>query len=118
MSQTDLQARLNTLHEMLGAGQFLEAMAEFLDDDVVLQEGDAEPKNGKQNAIDFEAKFLENVAEFGGYSVSSTAVAGDKTFYEAVMEYTPKDGDPVRVQQCVVDTWRNGKIVHERFYHA
>lgn len=114
----DLRANLDGLLAKLGQGQFLEAMDAYLADDVVLQEGDGEPKTGKEFCMEFEAEFLQNVAAFGRYEATSIAVAGDKTFYEGVMEFTQKDGVEVSVKQCVVDTWKDGKIVHERFYHA
>jgi hypothetical protein len=118
MTRADLQTSLNDLHALLAEGKFLEAMDRFLDDDVVLQEGGGEPKHGKQFCMDFEAKVLEDVAAFGGYRVSSVGFGDDTTYYQAVMEYTQKDGTEVRVDQCVVDTWRDGKIVSERFYHG
>lgn len=118
MTRADLQTALNDLHALLAKGMFLEAMDRFLDDDVVLREGDTEPKRGKQFCMDFEAKFLEDVAEFGGYHVSSVGFGDNTTYYQAVMEYTQKDGTKVRVDQCVVDTWRDGKIVSEHFYHG
>lgn len=117
--QTDqLEASLKTLHEMLAQGQFLEAMDRFLHDDVVLHEGESEPKRGKAACMEFEAKVLEDVAEFGGYRVDSVGFGDDTTYYQAVMEYTQKNGEKVRVDQCVVSKWRDGKIVSERFYHA
>ena len=118
MTNTDLEAKLATLHGMLAQGQFLESMDAFLADDVVLQEGDQQPKVGKAHCMALEAELLETVAEFKGYSVSSVGSSDDKTYYESVMEFVQKDGTEVRMQQCVVDTWKDGKIVHERFYHA
>ena len=55
---------------------------------------------------------------FEGYRVSRMGFGDDLTFYEAVMEYTQTDGTAVRVNQCVVDRWKDGKIVSERFFHA
>ena len=115
---TDNRTALDDLLGLLGQGQFLEAMDRYLADDVVLQEGDAEPKHGKAHVMELEREVLDGVAEFRGYDVSAIGAGGDKTFYESVMEYVQKDGQTVRVQQCVVDTWKDGKIVHERFYHA
>ena len=117
MTTDELKAALTNLHGLLAEGKFLEAMDQYLDDDVVLQEAGEEPKRGKKFCMDFEAKVLEGVASFGGYRVSAVGFGDDTTFYQAVMEYTQTDGQEVRVDQCVVDTWRNGKIVSERFYH-
>ena len=118
MTTDDLRTNTTTLHALLGEGKFLDAMDMFLHDDVVLQEGDGEPKHGKKFCMDFEAKVLEDVAAFGGYRVSNVGFGKDTTFYQAVMEYTQRDGTEVRVDQCVVDEWRDGKIVSERFYHG
>ncbi len=118
MTTIALQSSLDAMLALLAEGKFLEAMEEFLADDVVLQEGQEEPKVGKAHCMELEAKMLEDVATFGGYVVSSTGVGEDTTYYQAVMSYTLKDGTDVKVDQCVVDTWRDGKIVSQRFYHA
>ncbi len=118
VSQNDLRTRLNDMLAMLAEGKFLETMEEFLHDDAVLQEGNDEPKRGKKLNMDLEAKLLADVVKFGGYKVSSIGVGEDHTYYEAVLEFTLKDGTEVSMQQCVVDTWLDGKIIHERFYHA
>ncbi len=118
MTTDALKTSLESMLDMLAEGKFLEAMDEFLHDDVVLQEGESEPKHGKAHCMAFEAKVLEDVAKFGGYRVSSIGYGDDTTYYQAIMEYTIKDGTEVRVDQCVVDQWRDGKIVSQRFYHA
>ena len=45
-------------------------------------------------------------------------VEGMEAFYEATMEFKTKDGQHVVQNQAVVTTWKNGKIVDERYYHA
>lgn len=117
MTNEELKAALADMHSLLAKGDFLEAMERYLHDDVTLQEAEDPPKQGKAYCMDLERKLLEDVAAFGGYSVSSVGFGDDITFYEAVMEYTLKDGTDVRVVQCVVDRWRDGKIISERFYH-
>jgi ketosteroid isomerase-like protein len=118
MTTDELKNASDALHTLLSQGKFLEAMDEFLHDDVVLQEANEATKRGKKLCMDLEAKVLEDVATFGGYRVSNVGFGDDTVFYQAVMEYTQTDGKEVRVDQCVVDTWRDGKIVSERFYHA
>ncbi|MEL6257941.1 MAG: ester cyclase [Pseudomonadota bacterium] len=116
MEQDNL-ARLDQLLNMLAQGQFVEGMEEFFADDVQIQEMDAEPKVGKQFCIEAEKKLLETVTEFGGYRVHSKAASGDKTFYEATMEFKTSDQHVV-LNQCVVTTWKDGKIVFERYYNG
>ena len=117
-TEDQLQTQLADLLAMLGKGQFLEAQTKYLADDVVLQEGNDAPKKGKALVMEAESKLLDTVTEFRGYTVTSSAVAGDKTFYEGVMEFVTDGTNVVKVEQVVVDTWKDGQIVHERFYHA
>lgn len=66
----------------------------------------------------FEEKLLEGVAEFIQYTAHSIGAGGDKTFYEATMEFKTKDDAHVVQNQVVVTTWKDGEIVFERYYHG
>ncbi|MDN5202026.1 nuclear transport factor 2 family protein [Fulvivirgaceae bacterium BMA10] len=114
----EIRENLDDLFEILSKGQFLEGMEKYLHDDVVLREGNAEPKVGKAHCMALEKEVLEGVGEFIRYEVSSSAVANDTSFYEAIMEYKEKNGNHVKVEQAVVSQWKDGKIIHERFYHS
>jgi hypothetical protein len=119
MSQnTDVTANLQDLLGLLKDGKFIEAQEKYLDDNCTLIEGNAAPKVGKQNVIAQEKEVLSEVGEFIRYEVISSAVNGNISFYEGIMEYIEKNGTRVKVEQAVVDRWENGKIVTERFYHA
>jgi len=39
------------------------------------------------------------------------------TFYECSLDFIATSGQPVHMEQVVVARWKNGKIVHERFYY-
>ncbi len=116
--QLNIEENLNDLLSLLSQGQFIEAQEKYLADDVSLVEGNAAPKTGKANVIAQEKEVLAGVGEFIRYEVFNTAVKGNVSFYEGVMEYVQKDGVHVKVEQTVVDKWEDGKIVSERFYHA
>ena len=103
---------------MLKQGQFIEAQEKFFHDDVILVEGNAEPKQGKEFCIQQEKEVLAGVAEFVGYNATGFAANDGTSFYEATMEYVEKSGNRVKVEQSVVTNWEDGKIVKERFYHA
>jgi len=119
MSQnTDVNANLQDLLGLLKEGKFIEAQEKYLDDNCSLIEGNAEPKVGKENVIAQEKEVLSEVGEFVRYEVISSAVNGNVSFYEGIMEYVEKSGTRVKVEQAVVDRWENGKIVIERFYHS
>ncbi len=117
MEQQNL-SQLNTLLGMLEQGQFVEGMQAFFAPDVTIQEVGRAPKTGRDLTIEVEKELLEGVSEFIQYSAHSIGAGGDKTFYEATMEFKTTDGQHVVQNQAVVTTWKDGKIVDERYYHG
>ncbi len=61
---------------------------------------------------------MGSIREVTGFVADKVAVAGDVSFYENVMDWIDTSGQAQHVEQVVVATWRDGKIVHERFYYA
>ena len=117
--ETENLENVNKVVSLLAEGQFIEAMTDYLDDDVQLFEGNNPPKVGKAFCLAEEEKLLSTVVDFGGYNIiSGPAVKGDTTFYEAVMEFKTNDGESHRFEQTVRSQWKNGKIINERYYHA
>ena len=120
---TQEQTILNNANNVLGLlaeGQFLEAMDQYLADDVQLIEANAAPKVGKEHCINLEKELLDTVTAFHGYEVKNGPAVKDNTsFYEAVMKFDTNDGQSHTFEQVVRTTWNNeGKIVEERYYHA
>ena len=110
----------NNVLRLLEKGQFVEAMSQYLANDVQLIEANAEPKVGKDHCIALEEELLSTVTAFHGYEVKSgPAVNGNTTFYEAVMKFDTNDGKSHTFEQVVRTTWNDeGKIAEERYYHA
>jgi SnoaL-like polyketide cyclase. len=117
MSNTNLQERLQGLLTSIQQGKIMDAMNEFYDADTVMQDNANQPTKGLAANIEREQQFLNGVKEWKGFHVSATGVGDDVTFYESVMEFIATNGQPVRLQQVSVAKWKNGKIVHERFYY-
>jgi ketosteroid isomerase-like protein len=115
---TQIEAALVDLKDLLGKGQFLEAMHKYLADDVVLQEANGEPKVGKDFCIAAEEDLLATVTEFIRYDVNNVAVSGDTSYYEAIMEFKTNDGQHHKFEQVNRTQWRDGKIINERYYHV
>ncbi len=117
--ETELLAKANEVTALLAEGKFIEAMTEYLADDVQLFEGNNPPKIGKALSLAEEEKLLSTVVAFHRYEViSGPAVKGDTTFYEAIMEFKTNDGVENRFEQVVRTQWKDGKIINERYYHA
>jgi len=113
-------AELNKqLDDMILAGKALEAFEKFYADDVVMCENFDKEKEWAGKAVNLkrEQEFFGSIAEFHGGSVGKTASEGDVSFSEWFMECTFKNGMRVKMNQVAVRQWKNGKIVHERFYY-
>jgi hypothetical protein len=111
---TDLDKKLN---DAILSGKAMEAFEELYDDNVVMQEN-AEPEyRGKDFNRKREIEFFSSVEAWHGGKVTAAAVNGDVSFSEWEMEVTLKGVGRITMNQVAVRRWKNGKIVHERFYH-
>ena len=117
MSTTNLQQRLQDLFRYVREGRILDAMNEFYDKDTVMQENANPPTKGLAANIEREKQFLSMVKEWKGFDVPAMGVGDNVTFYENAVDFIATDGKPVHMEQVAVQKWRNGKIVHERFYY-
>ena len=115
---TNTLDRARTLHDWILEGRILEALDEFYDEDVVMQEGLAEPMRGREANRVREAAWLASVREFVGCEVRAVAADGDISLSEVVMDYIDVDGNAVHLEQVSRAVWRDGRIVDERFYAA
>ena len=117
MSTTNLQPRLNDLFSYIGQGKIIDAMSEFYDTDTVMQDNANPPTKGLAANVEREKQFLSGVKEWKGFNVTASGVGDNVTFYECSLDFITTSGQPVQLEQVVVAKWKNGKIVHERFYY-
>ena len=117
MSASNLQQRLQGLHDHIRNGKIIEAMNEFYDKDAVMQDNANPPMKGLAANIEREKQFMNGVKEWKGFNVTASAAGDNVTFYECTMDFIATNGQPVHMEQVSVAKWRNGKIVHERFYY-
>jgi len=109
--------RIHQLLEYIANGRIMDAMNEFYADDVVMEE----PAHGKTVGLaanlEREQQFVAGVKEFKGFAATKVGVGDDVSLYENVMDWVDTSGADQHVEQVVVAQWRDGKIVHERFYY-
>jgi hypothetical protein len=118
MGQKDLLDKVNQLNQMVLEGAALDAFDRFYHDDVIMQENDAVPFVGKSFNREREQKFFSSITEFRGAKVLSVATAGDKTYVEWFFDYTHKEWGSRTYHQVAVQTWKDGKIINEKFYYG
>ena len=109
--------RLQELFGYIRSGRILDAIDEFYAEDAVMQENNDRPTVGRQANLERERQFMSTVKEWKRFDVTAQGVGDNATLYETVMDWIRTNGTPVHVEQVVVAKWRDGKIVHERFYH-
>jgi len=105
------------LNEAILSGKALEAFEQYYAEDVVMQENSDEPRLGKEANRKAEIEFFSSLAEFHEGKLLSSAVNGDVTFGEWLMDVTFKNGYRLKLAQAAVRRWKDGQIVNERFYY-
>lgn len=105
------------LNDAILAGKAMEAFEELYDENVVMQENQEPEIRGKAVNRKREQDFFATVEAFHGAKVLSSAVHGDVSFSEWEMDVSLKGVGRITMSQVAVRRWKNGKLVHERFYH-
>jgi len=98
------------------SNRILEAIDEFYADDVSMQDNLNAPVVGKAANRERERAF------FGGITVHqnralSVAVDGDQAVIHWLFEFTAGDGKRYKIDQLAHQSWKDGRIVKERFYY-
>src|SRR5215831_5846736 len=117
MSPVQLQQRLQDLLTPIRQGKVIEAMNEFYDTDTVMQENANPGTKGLAANIEREKQFMSGVKEWRGFTVTAVGVGDNVTFYEATTDFMTTNSQAMQLEEVAVAKWKNGKIVHERFYY-
>lgn len=108
------------LHQnYVNAGKLLEGFEKYYAENVVMQELGEEPRVGKDANRTHDINFMQSIKEVHGGGILSFAEDADnyKTMVESWMDLTFANGFRVKMQQVAVQTWENGLIINEIFYH-
>lgn len=114
---SDIAVLDKDLNEKILAGKALEAFEQYYADDVVMQENSEAPFEGKDFNRKREIEFFASIGEFHGAKLEASAVTGNTSFSQMWMDATFKNGFRYTNTQVAVRQWKDGKIVHERFFY-
>jgi len=97
-------------------GRMLDAITTYYGENVAMQENTSRPTVG------FAENYAREKAFYGSlravkFTLVSVVVEGDRAAINWVFEYTTADGQDYRMDEIAVQTWRDGKIVHERYVY-
>jgi ketosteroid isomerase-like protein len=98
-------------------GKVIEAIHEFYAEDASMQENSTPPIVGATAILDHEQQFLSMVSEIHEFTAAAYAVEGDTSFINWVLEYTGTHGQRIRMEEVAHQTWKDDKIIAERFYY-
>ncbi len=114
---SDIAAFDQNLNEKVLTGNAMEGFEQYYAEDVVMQENNDAPFVGKNVNRKREIEFFDSIAEWHGGKVEESAVNGDTTFGQWWLDVTFKNGYRYTNTQVAVRKWKDGKIVHERFFY-
>ncbi|WP_235278408.1 nuclear transport factor 2 family protein [Synechococcus sp. Nb3U1] len=114
----DLKALFQDIHEKVLQGKAMDVFEQYYADDVVMQENEAPPTVGKEVNRARELDFFSKVTEFRSLELKNVAFGEDTIFAEWFADYTHAEWGKRTYHQVSVSKWRDGKIVHERFYYG
>ena len=77
------------------------------------------PRDRAQELVRYvqAGRFGDSVERWHEVSARSVAVDGDQALIEWVFEYTTREGQRIRMEEIAQQTWRDGRIVRERFFY-
>lgn len=113
-------SKLKDLHlNYVNTGKLLEGFEKYYAESVVMQESGEEPRVGKAVNRTHEENFVASVKEIHGAGILSFAedLENNKTVIESWMDLTFQNGFRIKMEQAAVQTWADGQIINEIFYH-
>jgi hypothetical protein len=114
----DLRANFEDIKSLVLQGKAMEAFEKYYGDDVVMQENETPAAFGKAANRNREHDFFSKVTEFRAMEVKAVAYGDDVIISEWFVDYTHSEWGKVTRDQVSVQRWKDGKVVHERFYYA
>ncbi len=113
-----LRARVQELLDFQKTNPSVEEIYErFYDENVVVQENMQPPRIGRLMSIDRQKRMNANVKEVHDFKIGAVLVDGDRSAIELQLEITTVDGYRIRIEEIGLQTWKNDRIIHERYFY-
>ena len=111
-----IKQQVNDLVSLVEQGRMIEAIEKYYDEDVAMQENLGAPIVGLATNLERERAFYGSLRTLQ-FKAASILVEGNRAVINWVFDYTAADGKQFHMDQIAVQTWRNGKLIHERFIY-
>ena len=113
---SSIKQQVQHLIELVEQGRMLEAIQTYYGENVAMQENLDPPTVGLAANIQREREFFGSLLS-AKFRAASVIVEGNRAAINWVFDYTTADGQRYRQDQIAVQTWRDGKIIHERYVY-
>ncbi|HSR69613.1 MAG TPA: nuclear transport factor 2 family protein [Acidobacteriota bacterium] len=111
----DLKEKVEDLNSMILQGQILEAFEKHYHPEVVMIDNQGS-YSGKETNRKREQEWLSGVTAFNNAEVKAVAVGDGVTMVEWHFDYQHKELGHAKYDQVAVQRWKDGQIIHERFF--
>lgn len=122
----NLRQRVQELLEFLATNPPPEQVYEqFYAEDVVVQENLQPPRIGRSLSIERQQRMNANLQEVHEFKIGAVLVDGftdtqpldGQSVIEAHIDLATQDGYRIRIEELAMQTWEDGRIIHERFFY-
>ncbi len=117
-TEFDLRAAFEDIKNLVLQGKAMEVFEKYYANDVVMQENENPATVGKEANRQRELEFFSKLIEFRGAEVKAVAFGDDVIISEWFLDYSHADYGKRTYDQVSVQRWKDGKVVHERFYYG
>ncbi|MGL5943079.1 MAG: nuclear transport factor 2 family protein [Waterburya sp.] len=119
----------NRIHELL---EFFktnpppeEVYERYYDENVVVQENLQPSRVGRTMSIERQKLMNANIREINDFKIAAVLVDGvgeaylkdTRSMVEMHLDATTQDGYRLHVEEVGLQTWKNGRIIHERYFY-
>lgn len=114
----NLKEKVQALDQMILEGQILPGVDQFFHSEVQTQEGNDSPVVGKTAHRNKLEQFFAGISAVNGIKLHSQAVGENVTMSEFTFDLTQKDGNHILWNEVLRRQWKDGLVIHERYYTA
>jgi len=82
-----------------------------------VQENLQPPRIGRAVSIERQKLMNANIKEVYNFKIGAVLVDGDRSMVEMHLDATTHDGYRIQLEEVGLQTWKDGKIIHERYFY-
>ena len=114
----NVQERLDELDRMTVEGNIMEALEKFYHPDLCTQEGNEEPVRGKEAHHRKLIEFYADIANVNKVTLHNSLAGDNVSMSKFTFDITTLKGGKIIWNEILRREWRDGLVIHEKYYTA